>query len=205
MSISPVFDETYRHYLSLIKDIDYLAKAELLGVQREGSSLVVPLYDVTYQVSEEGIFDLDGNDVEPAVRVILGKYILMADSFEDAGEAPFRSYRDFRDSSPLISYFTTNTNKLLENTYSGKLELLRTRAKSIGGEELEVVGYDYSVLFHALPRIPVQLNFNDKDDMFAAACSVLYRATAENFLDMECLAMTGTLLAGKLVSQKTFI
>jgi len=50
-----------------------------------------------------------------------------------------------------------------------------------------------------LPRVPVVLNFNDTDDLFPANCSVLYRASAELFLDMECLAMTGTLLAGRLI------
>ena len=43
------------------------------------------------------------------------------------------------------------------------------------------------------------LNFNDRDDLFPPACSVLYRKSAESYLDMECLAMTGTLLCGKLL------
>ena len=30
-------------------------------------------------------------------------------------------------------------------------------------------------------------------------CSILYRASAEQFLDMECLAMTGTLLSGRMI------
>jgi len=51
-----------------------------------------------------------------------------------------------------------------------------------------------------LPRIPVILNFNDSDDLFPATCSILYQESAQHYLDMECLAMTGTLLAGKLLS-----
>jgi hypothetical protein len=51
--------------------------------------------------------------------------------------------------------------------------------------------------------VPVIVNFNDRDDLFSASCSVLYRSSAAYFLDMECLAMTGTLLAGKLLAGAT--
>ena len=46
-------------------------------------------------------------------------------------------------------------------------------------------------LFDALPKIPMLLLFNDKDDEFPAQCSVLFENRAQKFLDMECLAMVG--------------
>ncbi len=49
--------------------------------------------------------------------------------------------------------------------------------------------------FDALPKIPVLLLFNDGDDEFPAQCSVLFERRAENYLDMECLAMAGMLLS----------
>jgi hypothetical protein len=48
--------------------------------------------------------------------------------------------------------------------------------------------------FNALPKIPVLLLFNDADEEFPAQCAVLFERRAENFLDMECLAMVGMLL-----------
>ena len=74
---------------------------------------------------------------------------------------------------------------------------------AMGGTVLASETYDLALQFHALPRIPVLLNFNDRDDLFPASVSVLYRASAECFLDMECLAITGTLLAGRLISPGT--
>lgn len=200
MRISPVFDETYKKYLSEIATIDFLGKAELLGLTRHGNFLGIPLYDQRYTISEDGISSLSGDDVTPAVRVILSKYLLYCTHYESTKDDPYKTFRDFRDASPLISYFTANTNKTLESTFAGKLTELRNVCQAIGGVEQENPSYDCSMLFYALPRIPVVLNFNDRDELFPASCSVLYRASAEQFLDMECLAMTGTLLSGKLIS-----
>jgi hypothetical protein len=49
------------------------------------------------------------------------------------------------------------------------------------------------------------VNFNDRDNLFSASCSVLYRSSAVHFLDMECLAMTGTLLTGKLIAARNLL
>lgn len=199
MQRSPVFEETYQKYLGQIGMIDYLAKAELLGVQTDGDKLVVPLYDALYTVSAQGIHSSGGEEPVPAVRVILARYVLHGQEAPPQQDDPFRTFRDFRDSSPLISYFTTNTNKTLENTFSGKIDQLVASCIKLGAVAQENRGYDCSMLFHALPNIPVVLNFNDSDELFPASCSLLYRASAERYLDMECLAMTGTLLAGRLV------
>jgi len=50
------------------------------------------------------------------------------------------------------------------------------------------------VQFPALPKIPVLMLFNDADEEFPARCRVLFERRAENYLDMECLAMVGMLL-----------
>ena len=194
-----MFEDTYRNYLTEIGNIDYLAKADLLGVERDGDRLIIPFYDRRYLVSAAGIFPVDGGETTTAIKVILSRYVLHCQNVVEMHEDPYKTFRDFRNSSPLISYFTTNTNKTLEQTFAGKLALLVKACRELGGLEQENTSYDCSMLFHALPRIPVVLNFNDKDDMFPASCSILYRASAEEFLDMECLAMTGTLLSGRLI------
>jgi dienelactone hydrolase len=52
--------------------------------------------------------------------------------------------------------------------------------------------------FDALPKIPILLLFNDADDEFPAQCLLLFERRAEKYLDMECLAILGWLLAGYL-------
>jgi hypothetical protein len=200
MGQSPVFEETYRKYLLEIEKTDYLSRSTLLGVGISNNALEIPLYDRLYRVGSKGIEDWGGNPVTPAVRVILCKYVLMCPVALPRLTDRLMTYREFKNAGPLISYFTTNTNKTIETTFSGKRDVFQERSQQLGGTVRDDQSYDLSVEFFALPRIPVIVNFNDRDDLFPATCSILYRASAEIYLDMECLAMTGTLLAGKLIS-----
>ncbi len=199
MQKSAVFEQTYTQYLRQLAAVDYLARADLLGVETEGEALVIPLYDRRYLVSNRGIEGLDGAAVNDAVRVILAKYVLTCGDRLPVLSHRWVTYREFRDAGPLVSYFTSNTNKNIELHFANKKGQLERCCRKLGGMIEEHPAYDLSVSFRALPRIPVILNFNDADDMFPAACSILYQESAEHFLDMECLAMTGTLLAGKLL------
>lgn len=197
---SPVFEETYQRYLEQIGKIDFLAKADLLGVSIENDQLVVPLFDRMYRVSSQAITDIDGNkELNSAIRVIVSKYVLHCETTHELNDDPYRTFRDFKDSSPLISYFTTNTNKTLESSFAGKVDELLEAGTNIGGVPRKNDSFDCSLVFRALPKIPIVLNFNDRDELFPASCSILYRASAETYLDMECLAMTGTLLTGRLL------
>ena len=195
-----VFEETYQNYLEQVRQVSFLDKAEMLGVEKDGDRLVIPLYDRIYFFSTAGLSEKKGRKITPAVQVMICKYILMCTSERVAIADKFVTYREFKDAGPLISYFTTNTNKTLETTFSGNVELLKERSQRIGGEILASDMYDLSLRFYAFPKIPVVVNFNDSDDLFPAKCSVLYRSTAAHYLDMECLAMTGTLLTGKLIN-----
>lgn len=200
MRQSTVFEETYQTYLEEIRNSDYLSKSTMLGADISRNALEIPLYDRLYRLGDSGIEDCGGTPVPPAVRVILCKYVLMCPAELPRLSDQLMTYREFRNAGPLISYFTTNTNKIIETTFSAKGDALQERCRLLGGIQRDDQLYDLSVEFLALPRIPVIVNFNDRDDLFPATCSILYRASAELYLDMECLAMTGTLLAGKLIS-----
>lgn len=199
MEKSSIFEQTYRQYLSEIGSIDYLAKADKLGVETDGDALIIPLYDQMYAVSAASIESLDNKIVTDAVRVVLAKYVLTCPDKPAVEPGQWVTYRDFKDAAPLVSSFTANTNKTIENHFSGQLDLLKQRCQSLGGILESNESYDLSVALHALPKVPVVLNFNDADDLFPAACSVIYRESVQHYLDMECLAITGTLLAGKLI------
>jgi dienelactone hydrolase len=57
-------------------------------------------------------------------------------------------------------------------------------------------------MFEMLPRVPVFFRFNDRDDLFPAQTSILFRQSAEKHIDMECLAIGGTYLTGLLIKGK---
>jgi hypothetical protein len=200
-----VFHETYNRYLEEIRKVDFLAKAGILGVKIGNGALEIPLYDKIYRFTSTGLVGDDKGEITPAVQVMICKYILTCPLELPELSETLVTYREFKDAGPLISYFTTNTNKTLESTFCGNVAGLKKRGQEVGGKILDSDTYDLSLEFHAFPRIPVILNFNDRDDLFSATCSVLYKSSAAHFLDMECLAMTGTLLTGKLIGSRNLI
>lgn len=199
MKKARVFADTYSNYLAKLKNLDLQKSAPTLGAKFFDNSLEISFFNKKYLITKNEITSSEGSEPSFAVKVVLCKYILMCPEGIVPPSSSLVTYREFKDAGPLISYFTNNTNKTLESNFSGKLKLLREKGLSIGGVEKKSETYDLSLEFYALPRIPILLNFNDKDEMFPAACSVLYRASAEKYLDMECLAITGTYLTGLLI------
>lgn len=201
MRRAAVFGTTLEDYLTQIGAIDLVSRAETLGATAREGALVLPLYGIPHRVSKEGVFDAGGQKANFAASVVLCRYILKCPA---AVPAPggWVTYRDFRDAAPLIGYFAANTNKVIETTFAGKLTMIEDACRRIGGRILEEPSFDLAVAFDFLPRIPVYLRFNDRDDEFPAQSSVLFRQSAECYLDMECLAIGGTLLTGLLIGEE---
>ena len=195
---SKVFKQTYDKYLTQINEIDFLAKANILGLEKDGDSLIIPVYNTYYRFNKNGIVTENNKELSIALQVILCKYILTAPMEPIGSDNRWQTYREFKDAAPLVTHFTTNTILLLEKTFSGNIRALEKRCNEVGGEAQETEVYDLSYQFYAFPRIPVIVNFNDSDELFPAACSILFHSSAENYLDLECLSMTGTLLSSIL-------
>ena len=194
-----VFAETYRHYLEQLADIDYLARADILGGRISGNELVIEFYGREYRVSAGGILDASGQKANFAVCVVLCKYILVCPG-EVMQDGVWVTYREFKDAGPLIGYFNANTNKTIESSFSGRIDRLTAASRQLGATPVaDGASYDISLMFKALPRIPVLLRFNDRDAEFPAQCAILFRESAEHYLDMESLAIVGTFLAGNLI------
>ena len=200
MQRAAIFETTLEDYLTQIGDIDLWSRAETLGATARDGSLILPLYGTPHRVSEEGIFDAGGQKANFTVSVVLCRYILQCPATVPApGE--WVTYREFRDAAPLTGYFTANTNKIIETTFAGKLAALEEASCRIGGCLVEEPSFELAVAFDLLPRIPVYFRFNDRDDEFPAQSSILFRQSAEHYLDMECLAIGGALLTGLLISE----
>jgi hypothetical protein len=60
------------------------------------------------------------------------------------------------------------------------------------------LAYQIKFQFSGLPQVPVYLLYNDAEEGFAAQCTLLFEQRAQNYLDMESLAMLGGILAVRL-------
>jgi hypothetical protein len=193
-----VFETTYQNYLGQLAAIDFLSRAARLGAEVAGEALVIPLYGAPYTISRDGVRNARGDQANFAISVVLCCYILQCPAtVPQAGD--WMTYREFRNAGPLVSYFTANTQKIIETAFAGNPAGLVNACRPLGGQPFDDgASYDISLTFDFLPRIPVLLRFNDRDSEFPAQCAIMFPQSAETFLDMECMAIGGTLLAGTL-------
>lgn len=192
---SPVFDGIYRDYLDKVSRIDFHRLTDRLALQLVGDELIVPLFGRIYTVSAEGIIDPDGQRPSHSVSVVLCKHLLMAPETEPA-EADWVTYKDFKDAGPFVGGFGSNVEHNIGRSFSGRLADLRQGCLELNAHPChENFPGQLAMRFIALPRIPIVLVFNDQDEEFPAQCSLLFERRAAQYLDMECLAISGWILA----------
>lgn len=194
-----LFLESEKKYLDRLEGVDVALKSEILGVRHNGSSLIIPLYGNPYHVSAQGVRDPSGNRANPAVSVLLLTYVLNCpDEIPPPGD--WITFREFKGAGVLSDFFTQNSNKIIQTAFSNKLEQLRSLSQKLGGiPSEEFVSFDIAMRFNALPRVPVVLRFNDIDVPYPAQCSIIFRRSAEIFLDLESIGIVGTLLTGSII------
>lgn len=190
---SKVFEQTYEDYLSQISELDFNFIAETLGIQVDGDVAIVRFFGKPYTFSNEAITGPDGQKPHLSICVILCKYLLMCPLIEPLGGS-WMGFKDFKDAAPLVQAFSNTVTQPIAETFSGRIPELEACGKKLGGYPPdEEFPYDLRMQFDALPKVPLLLLFNDRDDEFPAQSGVLFEKRTEKFIDMECLAMVGML------------
>jgi hypothetical protein len=199
MNDSKIFDEKYDESMSQIQKINFAERADTLGGQYKNNSLTFVFFTRKIVVTKNNIKDMNNADLTFAIKFLLCQYILLCPEKLPAGSNKLITFREFNDSGPLFSRFVANTNKIIETSFSGNIKKLKEQCLQLGGTLMETANYDLCVRFKALHRIPIILNFNDKDDLMPAKATFLYHEDAQNYLDLECLSITCTYLTGQLI------
>ena len=197
---SPVFQQTYQSYLDQIRTTDLPARAARLGARETPGGLEIPFLGEPHEISPDQITDAAGDRPVFAVRLILLKYVLLCPpAVPRAGQ--WTPYHGFKDSGPLTAYFPNTIEKPLARHFAGRSAALQGACRHLDGRTpLEALPYDCCFRFEVLPRIPLLLAFNDRDEDFPAQCTLLFKASADQFLDPECLAILGSVLAQRLMA-----
>jgi hypothetical protein len=193
------FDEKYTACIAEIGNQDVTKKAGILGADLKDGLLTLSFFNRWINFSKDGFNAADGDALTTAVTLTLCRYLSLCPDKIPEGSGHLITFRELSDSGPLFSSFTANTNKIIESAFTGKLELLRSRCLQLGGTDTEMPSFDLSMQFMALPRIPIILNFNDRDDLMPATANFLYHDDATRYLDIECLMITCTYLTGQLI------
>jgi hypothetical protein len=195
MEKTHIYEQTYKDYLSRIAEIDLKFTADKLDLKLCAETVIIPFFGKSYRVSSRGIADPSGKQPHLSVSVILCKYLLKCPMIVPLG-GNWRSFKDFKDAAPLIQAFFNTVTLPIAESFSTRPADLERAAKKVGGyPPTDDYPYDLSMQFDALPKVPLLLLFNDKDEEFPAQCSVLFEKRVETLLDMECLAMIGMLFS----------
>ncbi len=197
---SPIFEKIYKDYLKQIKGIDFSNVASKLGCELDGDALVIKMFEKPFKVFKDKILDPDGKKPIHAESVVLCKYILTCPEEDvDTSLEEWMSYKDFKDAAPFASSFSNNVEVAIARNFAGRVNELKNVCELYGGKESKLdISYELKMEFQALPKIKLLLLFNDEDEEFPAECSVLFPKYSPSFLDMECLAILGWLLADYL-------
>jgi hypothetical protein len=195
---APIFEQIYQDYLRQLGQVDLQTIANRIGAEIEGDSILVPLFGQRYKVSPIGIVDPYGKEPIHSVKVVLCQYLLHVPS-TDPQEEDWVSYKDFKDATPFVGGFQNNTEKAIAKNFARGLETLKRACLQLGGKDPGLEwGYQLSMKFNPLPRIPILLLFNDVDEEFPAQCLLLFERRAEKYLDMESMAILAWLLTDYL-------
>jgi len=194
-----IFEKTYTDYLAQVNRLDIGARASRLGIETADEKGVrVPLLDQIFHVSGKGIQNAVGQRPGFDLCVVLCKYLLLCPDSTPKGDE-WVTYRGLRDSGPLTVFFKNEVEQAIAVCFAGRLPVLRRACAALGGQVRDPDGaYDLVAWFAALPKVPMLLQFNDKDEEFPAECRLLFEERAEAYLDAECLAMLGRHLRKRL-------
>jgi hypothetical protein len=204
MSRAPVFDAIYADYLAQVSSIGLGRVADRLGLALKNDAVMVPFYGHLFEVSGRGVADAQGFRPSHAVSVILCKYLLLCPAGDPPPGSEWVRYNNFRDALPFAAGFRNTAEQPIAKTFAGRLEQLRQAASALGGTPEEApIACDLVMRLPALPTVPLLMTFDDRDEEFPAQCALLFENRAAAYLDMECLAMLGMVLASWLKSKPT--
>jgi hypothetical protein len=195
---APIFKKTYKDYLKQVGRLDLNACRQTLGFDMEGHTALIPMFDRRYHVSGDEICDSAGKRADWSIAVVLCKYLLLCPSAPLLSR-DLRTFKDFKDAAPLISYFDSTVQGRISREFSGRSNDLGKACQTIGGKPYtQELAYRIKYQFRALPKIPVYLLFNDEEEGFPAQCTLLFEQRVQNYLDMESLAILCGTLAHRL-------
>ena len=195
---SSVFEKTYKEYLGQIADLDLIKIKDKLDVRVDDKNIIIPVFDKVFQVSNDGMYNSEGKRPSFDVCIIISKYLLLCPE-QEPQDKEWVSFKDLKDSGPLTKYFTTEIDDVIIKNFAGKIDLLKYACKKFGGYPPNTsFSQDIAMQFTALPKIPILLLFNDRDEEFPASCTILFEWCVEQYLDPECIAMLGNYLSSSL-------
>ena len=194
-----VYNQTYRYYLEQLKTMRFDGKEDPLGITVANDAVAVPYFGRSIRLTADGLIDASGSRPDFADCVVVCRYLIMCPSVEPKPKE-WVAYRDFPDAGPLTVFWADAVEGTIAKTFAGHVDRLRRASQQLGGTPAEMeIACDLCLRFVPLPKVPLLLVFNDADDDFPAAASLLFEKRASTYLDAESQAILGHALVNRLL------
>ncbi len=192
------YELVYKELLSKLKNVDFERV-----VKDKGGRLIspreieMPMLNRTYVVREDGVFTGGVEEKDFKKKIVLLYYIL-GDGFVPLSNE-WVSYRDFKNARNFYAYFKNYVENPIARSFKGRVKSLELASQNLGGRKENIGSGDLSVVFNLLPKVPLLLIFWDGDEELDAGCVILFDRNSIDYLDEECLAVSGWILAEELI------
>ncbi len=175
-----------------IKPLEKLVKQ--LGLSIEDDYIGIPFFSWRLKWTKEGLLPPWEGELDFKIRIVVAYYLKHCGKGEIEGK--WVPYSTFEGGEVFASYFQQHVEGDIARFFEGKGEELLLKADKLGGEnvrDIDVPG-EIIIKFFPLPRVPLVLSFYDSDEEFPASVRIFFDKSARKFLDLECLAVLGTIL-----------
>jgi hypothetical protein len=192
------YEKVYASLWQRVTELDLPRAAVPLGGRDLGDGTVeIDVLEQPLRVSREGVRDRRGRTPHSAVRIVLCHYLLRGGRGALSNE--WTAYRELEASAFFMANFKENVERHVSRTFAGRPEALERAVLRIGGKRATgEASSDGAWTLSALPRVPLLLLFNDRDEEFPADARLLFDRSADVWLDAECLAVVGWIVAERL-------
>lgn len=175
---------------------------ELIDFQ--GSKVLkFPFFDSFVLIGEGWIKEGQGNELNRWEQVLLYNHLAQGGQVEPTGK--WKSFHEFPNTISKVKTMEAHVERPLAENFAGNMERLKQAGLDLGAEDVtaEIGSADLSLLFSPLPRVPVLLNFWDKDqdDGFDAQVKFLFDETIVEHLDVESIVFLSEQLCARLLSR----
>jgi hypothetical protein len=155
-----------------------------------------------YVVTNKGVFKESGDSASQIISALLIQYCLSNTASRPTGE--FVNMGQLAGpGSGIGGLFNNRILAPIDKEFSRNIEKLETRALKLGAKKDDIaLSGGVSFIFEPLKHIPIKLIFYPGDDEFSAGGSILFDASATDFIGFETLAFLVTMLFRKLVEGK---
>jgi hypothetical protein len=202
--MSSGYEQIYESLIPKLSECDFLEIAERLGLSLQpDGALSVNFLGREYEISSRGVNPTDGKPVDVNNRSVLAYYTLS----KGVGEPAF-SYVPISCHAGTGIIFSTNIKWMtdpLGKAFSGNYVTFSETMCRLGGVfngKRKSGGYLW--LLKVLPKIPLQIVYNDGDDEFPCEVQILFDKNASLFLEFECLAfLEGCLVKAMIKTAQT--